>query len=121
MAAEGHWFSQSGSLASAFNLQSSVFRVLLLQTFYASGCGFFRCSFISRRPCGARLFSVGSQSEAVDEWLILSKRNFKFDLGDILLFLPSVGLGHMMSGVTGPWLSQLMAGLKAEEDEEVDG
>lgn len=26
---------------------------------------------------------------AVDEWLILSKRNFRFDLGDVLLFLPS--------------------------------
>lgn len=23
---------------------------------------------------------------AVDEWLILSKRNFKFDLGDVLFF-----------------------------------
>lgn len=57
----------------------------------------------------------------MDEWLILSKRNFKFDLGDVLLFLPSVGLGHMMTGVPGPWLSQLMAGLKAEEEEEVDG
>lgn len=30
---------------------------------------------------------------AVDEWLILSKRNFKFDLGDILL-LPSAEDGH---------------------------
>lgn len=99
---------------------------------------------------------------AVDEWLILSKRNFKFDLGDVLL-LPSaedgskeklirgqksviskmsfcqnvdsrililsvclhvnllglpVGLRHMMTGVPDPWLSMLMAGLKAEEDAE---
>lgn len=37
-------------------------------------------------------------------------------LGDL-----PVGLGHMMTGVTGPWLSQLTAGLKAEEEEEVDG
>lgn len=100
----------------------------------------------------------------MDEWLNLSKRNLRLDLGDVLLFLPSeerrwtvmrrqrapywmaqlwgeeeeeegyenvaggsgwfclpVGLGHMMTGVTGPWLSQLMAGLKAEEEEEVDG
>lgn len=51
----------------------------------------------------------------MDEWLILSKRNFKFDLGDVLL-LPSVGLRHMMTGVPDPWLSTLRAGLKAEED-----
>lgn len=100
----------------------------------------------------------------MDEWLNLSKRNLRLDLGDVL-FLPSekrrhideetsgflldrsavvrgrgggrlqrccrwfwvvlgclpVGLGHMMTGVTGPWLSQLMAGLKAEEEDEVDG
>lgn len=60
-----------------------------------------------------------SYSEAVDEWLILSKRNFKFDLGDVLLFT-SVGLRHMMTGVPDPWLSTLGAGLKAEE-EETDG
>lgn len=30
---------------------------------------------------------------AVDEWLILSKWNFKFDLGDVLL-LPSAEDGH---------------------------
>lgn len=38
----------------------------------------------------------------------------------VLACLP-VGLGHMMTGVTGPWLSQLIAGLKAEEEEEADG
>lgn len=52
------------------------------------------------------------------EWLILSKRNFKFDLGDVLLFT-SVGLRHMMTGVPVAWLSTLRAGLKtAEEDVE---
>lgn len=59
-----------------------------------------------------------SYSEAVDEWLILSNRNFKLDRGDVLLF-PSVGLRHMMTGVPDPWLSTLGAGLKAEE--EMDG
>lgn len=59
-----------------------------------------------------------SYSEAVDEWLILSKRNFKLDLGDVLLF-PSVGLRHMMTGVPGPWLSMLAAGLKADEEDMV--
>lgn len=58
-------------------------------------------------------------SDVVGEWLILSKRNFKFDLGDVLLF-PSVGLRHMMTGVPDPWLSTLAAGLKAE-DEARDG
>lgn len=55
----------------------------------------------------------------MDEWLILSKRNFKFDLGDVLFF-PSVGLRHMMTGVPDPWLSTLREGLKAEE-EAVEG
>lgn len=58
-------------------------------------------------------------SEAVDEWLILSNRNFKFVLGDVLPF-PSVGLRHMMTGVPDPWLSMLRAGLKAEV-EVMDG
>lgn len=31
---------------------------------------------------------------AVDEWLSLSKRNFKLDLGDVL-FLPSAKRGHI--------------------------
>lgn len=52
----------------------------------------------------------------MDEWLILSKRNFKFDLGDVLLFTSAVGLRHMMTGVPDPWLSTLREGLKAEED-----
>lgn len=59
--------------------------------------------------------STQSYSEVVDEWLILSKRNFKFDLGEVLVF-PSVGLRHMMTGVQDPWLSMLSAGLKAEEE-----
>lgn len=50
----------------------------------------------------------------MDEWLILSKRNFKFDLGDVLLFT-SVGLRHMMTGVPDPWLSTLREGLKVDE------
>lgn len=68
--------------------------------------------------CCASLFFFSvpqSYSEAVDEWLILSNRNFKFDLGDVL-FLPSVGLRHMMTGVPDPWVSTLREGLKAEED-----
>lgn len=66
------------------------------------------CKFVKSEP--------RSYSEAVDEWLILSKRNFKLDLGDVLPF-PSVGLRHMMTGVPEPWLSTLGAGLKAEETE----
>lgn len=92
--------------------------------------GFFFSSFLSlflqlRQPtlslrCASLFFSVPqSYSEVVEEWLILSKRNFKFDLGDVLFF-PSVGLRHMMTGVPDPWLSTLRAGLKAEE-EAIDG
>lgn len=65
--------------------------------------------------CKSGVSSPQSYSEVVDEWLILSKRNFKFDLGDVLLFT-SVGLRHMMTGVPDPWLSTLREGLKAEED-----
>lgn len=57
----------------------------------------------------------------VVEWLILSKRNFKFDLGDILLFT-SVGLRHMMRGVAEPWLSTLREGKGLNTDDEaMDG
>lgn len=70
------------------------------------------CGFVFAAPsaCAVSLtFSSPSSvpqhySEAVDEWLILSNLNFKFDLGEVLL-LPS-----------DPWQSTLRAWLKAEED-----
>lgn len=56
-----------------------------------------------------KIFVRPSDSYAVD-WLSLSKRNFKLDLGDVLLF-KSVGLRHMITGVPDPWLSTLSEGL----------
>lgn len=55
---------------------------------------------------------------AVDEWLILSKRNFKFDLGDVLVFLPSDNRGNIDEGTNAfCWIAQRSAaGLKQEED-----
>lgn len=47
---------------------------------------------------------------AVDEWLILSKRNFKFDLGDALLVLPSDKRGNIDEGTTAfCWIAQRSA------------
>lgn len=69
--------------------------------------------------CKSVVSSPQSYSEAVDEWLILSKRNFKLDLGDVLLF-PSVGLRHIMTGVPEPGMSTLREGLNADED-DIDG
>lgn len=71
--------------------------------------------------CKSVVSTPQSYSDAVDEWLILSKRNFKFDLGDVLLLPSAVGLRHMMTGVPDPWLSTLRAGLKAEEEDAMEG
>lgn len=82
-------------------------------------CGyFFVASFAHAVPllCKSDIFLPQSYSEVVDDWLILSKRNFKFDLGDVLLFTSAVGLRHMMTGVPDAWLSTLREGLKADED-----
>lgn len=92
---------------------SGLWLLLLLGCFF-----FFAAPSAHAVPllCKSDVSIPRSYSEAVDEWLILSKRNFKFDLGDVLLLPSAVGLRHMMTGVPDPGLSTLRAGLKAEED-----
>lgn len=77
--------------ACCANFVNSCVRRFCFKKLQPSNVSMFHQHFVTIRNALQEHSGI-ARLTAVDEWLILSKRNFKFDLGDVLL-LPSAKCG----------------------------